>query len=134
MSTQQDETHDFLIARGVRRSEVETVYVICVAAITALFAYLTGAAFSLSGGFSINENTSLMSALVAAVAMIASLTIAGRFPLIAEGLLAGGILALVAAILGSLIFNQNSFTFYVAAISLITTLVTGYLRFSREGS
>ena len=108
------------------------IYVVCVAAITALFAYLTGAAVSLSAGFSINENTSLMSALVAAVAMIASLTIAVRFPLIAEGLLAGGILALVAAIVGSLIFNQNRFTFYVAAISLITTLVTGYLRFSRQ--
>lgn len=133
MSTQRDETHDFLIARGEPRSEVETVYVICVAAVTALFAYLTGAAFSL-GAFSVNENTAIMSALVAAAAMIAGLTIARRFPLIAEGLLAGGILALVAAIIGSLILNKNSFTFYVAAVALIATLITGYLRFSRQQS
>lgn len=131
MSTKQNETHDFLIARGERRSSVESVYVVCVAVVTALFIYLTGAAFSL-GRLSANENTAMMSALVAAVAMIASLTIARRIPLIAEGLLAGGILALVAAIAGSLMLNKNSFTFYVATVGLVVTLVTGYLRFSRQ--
>ena len=119
MSTNQEETHDFLIGRGMGQSGVETVYVICVAAVTALFAYLMGAAFSFSAGFSANENTAMMSALVASVAMIAGLTIARRLPLIAEGLLAGGILALVAAIAGSLILNKNSFTFYVATVALL---------------
>lgn len=134
MGKQKDETHDFLIGMGKRRSVVETIYVFCVAAITALFANLIGAAILISAAFSVNENAAIMSSLAAALAMTASLTVARRFPLIAEGLLAGGILALSGAIFGSLLFNKNGFTFYVVTVALIATLITGYLRFSRQQS
>lgn len=123
---------DFLIAGFKPKSDMEILFIVCTSLMATLFIYLGGRAFQLNANFTTAENNAMLTVIIASGTMIASYQVPKRLALMAEGILIGGMINLVLAILFSMALNEVRFSFFVVTAALTTTLVTGYFRFLRN--
>lgn len=78
-----------------------------------------------------NRNVSIIALSAAVLIVVASLVFVRQFMLISDGLLLGGLVALVYSI-GRGFGQDNIFRFAVVTVGLILSLVVGYVKFSSK--
>lgn len=79
-----------------------------------------------------NRNVSIISLAAAIIILISSLTLLSKIKMIADGILLGGVLTTMYAIIRGLMSDNSQFRFLIAAIGLIIALVLGYIKFIRS--
>ncbi|MBU2219057.1 hypothetical protein KKG15_00995 [Patescibacteria group bacterium] len=79
-----------------------------------------------------NRNVSIISLIAAIIILISSLTLLSKIKMIADGILLGGVLTTMYAIIRGLMSDNSQFRFLIAAIGLIIALVLGYIKFIRQ--
>jgi len=78
-----------------------------------------------------NRNVSLISLVVSVIILAASLALAHKLNILADGLVLGGTLTLFYGIIRGLMTDQAGYRFAVVSVGLLATLVIGYLKFVR---
>jgi hypothetical protein len=81
-----------------------------------------------------NRNVSIISLVAAILILIISLTVFKSLPVIADGLLLGGVLTLIYSIVRGFNSQDEKFRFIVVTIGLIIAILLGYNKFIRGGS
>ncbi len=76
-----------------------------------------------------NRNVSIISLIIALLALIISLTLFKKLYIIADGLLLGGVLTLIYSIIRGFAAEDNIFRFVVVAIGFVIAVVLGYIKF-----
>ncbi len=79
-----------------------------------------------------NKNVSII-VLACAVAILAiSLLLTDKLGIIADGILLGGIFTLLYGIGRGMATDSNKYRFVIASVGLVTTLLLGYVKFTRH--
>ncbi|MCF7835595.1 MAG: hypothetical protein K9M15_00525 [Candidatus Marinimicrobia bacterium] len=78
---------------------------------------------------SYNRNVSIISLIVSILAMAISLVVLRNIPVIADGLLLGGVLTLLYSVVRIFGSDNDKLRFVVVAIGFMIALVLGYLKF-----
>jgi hypothetical protein len=76
-----------------------------------------------------NRNVSIISLAASIITVVVTLTIFKRVPVIADGLLLGGIFILGYSIIRGFTSNDDRLRFFVISVGLAMTLIVGYLKF-----
>ena len=79
-----------------------------------------------------NRNVSVIVLLCAVVILAVSLIFTEKLGVIADGLLLGGIFTLLYGIGRGMDTGSNTYRFLIATVGLVTTLVLGYIKFTRH--
>ena len=81
-----------------------------------------------------NKNVSIIAVIASILILVISLTLFKKILLIADGLLLGGVLTLLYAIIRSFNSQDFKYIFVVVSIGLLTSLILGYLKFIKPQS
>ena len=76
-----------------------------------------------------NRNVSIVALIAAVIFMAISLVLESRIPVIADGIMLGGVFTLLYSLGRSLASQDSKYTFAVVTIGLLTALILGYKRF-----
>lgn len=76
-----------------------------------------------------NRNVSMISLAFAVLMLVLSLSFFKKIPVIADGLLLGGVLTLAYSVVRGFNTNDDIYRFLVVGAGLITAMVLGYLKF-----
>lgn len=77
------------------------------------------------------RNVSLIALTGAIAVMIISLTALNQIKLLSDGLLLGGVMALIYAIIRGFMANESVYSFLVVSVGLLVALVLGYIKFTK---
>lgn len=79
-----------------------------------------------------NRNVSIVSLVIAVAILTVGLLFSGRFLVLSDGILLGGVFTLLYSILRATMANNIRFTFIVVAVSLAVTIFLGFWKFLRR--
>jgi hypothetical protein len=79
-----------------------------------------------------NRNVSIITLVIAVVILTVGLLFSGRFLVLSDGILLGGVFTLLYSIIRATMANNIRFTFIVVAVSLAVTLFLGFWKFLRR--
>ena len=79
-----------------------------------------------------NRNVSIITLVIAVVILTVGLLFSGRFLVLSDGILLGGVFTLLYSILRATMANNIRFTFIVVAVSLAVTIFLGFWKFLRR--
>lgn len=78
-----------------------------------------------------NRDVSIISLVIAVVALLVSLTLFNKLLMISDGILLGGLLTLLYSIIRGFETDDNIFRFVVVAVGFISAIVVGYIKFTK---
>ena len=81
-----------------------------------------------------NRNVSIIAIVGSVILVVASLTLFKALPVIADGLLLGGVLTLLYSVIRGFETEGNMFRFIVVSIGLFISLALGYVKFIKPVS
>lgn len=79
-----------------------------------------------------NRNVSIITLIAAVVFVTVGLLFAGRFLVLSDGLLLGGVFTLIYSIIRAANANNLKFTFLIVSIGLAVTIFLGFWKFLRK--
>lgn len=78
------------------------------------------------------RNVSIITMIFAVIILAVSLTALGKIQFLSDGLLLGGVLSLLYAIVRGLMGKDNLYSFITVAVGLVVALILGYFKFIRS--
>lgn len=81
---------------------------------------------------SYNRNVSIISLVASIIILIVSLTLLSKIKMIADGILLGGVFAVIYSIARGLMCDSSQFRFLIVSVGLIIAFVLGYVKFIRQ--
>lgn len=79
-----------------------------------------------------NRNLSIGLVISAVIILIVSLTLLNHIQILSDGLLLGGIMTLLYAMIRSFMGENNVYSFAVVTVGLLVALVLGYIKFMKH--
>lgn len=79
-----------------------------------------------------NRNVSIITLTLAVFALVVSLVLANRIPLLTDGLMLGGLFTLIYSIGRGFATEDARYRFIIVTIGLLITIVIGYVKFIKQ--